>query len=888
MTTKNRMFRDVLKLSSGAQWLKADLHIHTPASNDFKGDRENTTPHDIVNAAIKKELDVIAITDHNTVDWCDKVRSAAKGKNLVVFPGVEVSTKEGHVLAIFDVDASIDKMKDFLVTVKILSSQFGDLEHSSEFDFEETLDAIAEFGGVAIAAHPYDKRGFLKMIAVPQHRKSAYQSNNLWAIEINDSESRDEHMSGKLYPPRRMTCLQFSDSHDLLEDMGKRSTFLKMGERNLGGLKLALLDPDIRVRFDEDELPTPECTILGMWVTNGFLDSQKIRFNDGVNCLIGDTGSGKSLSIELIRFALDQQPVVPKIQREVNGLLEHQLRDTGVVHVLLRKGASRYLVERSWGEPPSAPFVQGLDGDGGASHLTLSDIQDFFPIKCFSQSEIIEFARDNRVRLSLTDDLIDISDEIDSIESLKGKLRHNAAAITSEEEKAAATRKQVARRAGLIDDLSRVDRVLPLDRIKEQALWYKEQKMLEDANDKISNLRGGLGDAISRLKQLPVWGKELDGLPNKESLAELENSFQAWTADVAKAQQELEDRLEELIKSNSFIRRKWSERFENKEADYRASLEMLDATGMGYQALAEHRKGIQGQITVLDEKEVALKEQIKPRIAELKEEREHLLNELQRFRRLVTGKRVSKASDLTAKLKDNVRLRVHARQDKDRFIQLLTNIAQGSRLGAQNVELLCQSHPVPFVKKLLNNDFDDLANTHNVQASRLEALWNTILEREKLSDLYELQLVDVDDTIEVQLEVQQGNYKNLEELSHGQKCRVVLMVALAEGDFPLLVDQPEDALHAPGIEEGIVSNLRNNRGARQCIFATRNANILVSADSEQIIALEADAENGRVKSTGSLDSYNHKRLVIYHVEGGRKAFSRRNAMYTLRQSIDVD
>ena len=77
-----------------------------------------------------------------------------------------------------------------------------------------------------------------------------------------------------------------------------------------------------------------------------------------------------------------------------------------------------------------------------------------------------------------------------------------------------------------------------------------------------------------------------------------------------------------------------------------------------------------------------------------------------------------------------------------------------------------------------------------------------------MTTLYDLQLTDVEDVIEVQLEVSQGNYRPLEELSHGQKCMVVLMVALAEGDFPLLVDQPEDALHAPSIEEGIVSTLR--------------------------------------------------------------------------------
>ena len=94
------------------------------------------------------------------------------------------------------------------------------------------------------------------------------------------------------------------------------------------------------------------------------------------------------------------------------------------------------------------------------------------------------------------------------------------------------------------------------------------------------------------------------------------------------------------------------------------------------------------------------------------------------------------------------------------------------------------------------------------------------------------------------------------------------MVALAEGKFPLLVDQPEDALHAPSIEEGIVATLRSRRGIRQCIFATRTANILVPADSEQIIALEVDVHRGTVVGMGSLDRFDHRNLIIYHIEGG--------------------
>jgi len=107
------------------------------------------------------------------------------------------------------------------------------------------------------------------------------------------------------------------------------------------------------------------------------------------------------------------------------------------------------------------------------------------------------------------------------------------------------------------------------------------------------------------------------------------------------------------------------------------------------------------------------------------------------------------------------------------------------------------------------------------------------------------------------------------------------MVALAEGTAPLLVDQPEDALHAPWIEENIVTTLRADRGRRQCVFATRSANVLVSADSEQVIAMSSQSDKGWIDQTGGLDRFDTRRLVIYHVEGGPEAFARRRAKYGL-------
>ena len=74
--------------SSGSRSCMVDLHIHTPASYDYQN--KNISPDDIVSRALEKKLNLIAITDHNCVEWCNKVREAAKGKSLIILPGVEL------------------------------------------------------------------------------------------------------------------------------------------------------------------------------------------------------------------------------------------------------------------------------------------------------------------------------------------------------------------------------------------------------------------------------------------------------------------------------------------------------------------------------------------------------------------------------------------------------------------------------------------------------------------------------------------------------------------------------------------------------------------------------------------------------------------------------
>ncbi|MDR0777822.1 MAG: CehA/McbA family metallohydrolase [Methanomassiliicoccaceae archaeon] len=104
--------------------MMADLHIHSTFSNDGR-----STVDEIIKAAKAKGLGCIAITDHNSFASFEE---ASKYDGIIVIPGEEVSSAEGHILA-YGINCEIPRGK----TVS------------------ETIDMIHDAGGIAVAAHPY-------------------------------------------------------------------------------------------------------------------------------------------------------------------------------------------------------------------------------------------------------------------------------------------------------------------------------------------------------------------------------------------------------------------------------------------------------------------------------------------------------------------------------------------------------------------------------------------------------------------------------------------------------------------------------------------------------------------------------------------------------------
>ena len=107
--------------------MKADLHIHTTFSDGF------SSPQEVVRAAIEKNIDCICVTDHNETKGAVKAMRFGFDKNILVVPGIEVTTKLGHILGI-NVKKAIPR----------------------GLSPEIVIGEIRKQGGLAIIAHPFD------------------------------------------------------------------------------------------------------------------------------------------------------------------------------------------------------------------------------------------------------------------------------------------------------------------------------------------------------------------------------------------------------------------------------------------------------------------------------------------------------------------------------------------------------------------------------------------------------------------------------------------------------------------------------------------------------------------------------------------------------------
>jgi PHP family Zn ribbon phosphoesterase len=228
-----------------------DLHIHTCLSPCCDLDMY---PRAIVEKCVSERLDIIGICDHNASENVSYVIQAAKGKDLTVLPGMEITSREEvHILALFD---NIDDLSTLQKTVysalhgmnredvfgcQPIVNELDEIEGfnerllmgSTDLSLHESIEAIHRLNGIAIAAH-IDRESF-GVIGQLGFIPSEVQFD---ALEISHITGRKK--ARQQYPDlSHYSFLQSSDAH-FIDDIGRVFTKVFLEKPTISELKMAL------------------------------------------------------------------------------------------------------------------------------------------------------------------------------------------------------------------------------------------------------------------------------------------------------------------------------------------------------------------------------------------------------------------------------------------------------------------------------------------------------------------------------------------------------------------------------------------------------------------------------------------------------------------------
>ena len=246
------------------QWRRMDLHLHTPGSNDYQ------EPHisylDILRQASARGLDIIAITDHNTVAGYAAMQKEveqllwleSRGRidpleqrqldeyrrvldKLLVLPGFEFTATFGfHILGIFPPETPVSYLEHLLLTLRVPPALLreGSSTVGATSDVLTAYHVINEAGGLVIAAHVNSGNGvMMRGLDFGGQTRVAYtQDPNVHALEVTDLEKRGNQTTRRFFDgskpeyPRPMRVIQGSDAHRLTRESAA-SPYLGVGDR---------------------------------------------------------------------------------------------------------------------------------------------------------------------------------------------------------------------------------------------------------------------------------------------------------------------------------------------------------------------------------------------------------------------------------------------------------------------------------------------------------------------------------------------------------------------------------------------------------------------------------------------------------------------------------
>ena len=881
--------------SDGLSFKKLDLHVHTPASSCF-ADRA-VTAQQIVDSAVSAGLAGLAITDHNSAAFVDLVKDAARGKGIVVFPGVEISCGGGkkglHVIALFDPSQGKSEVEGLLSELKLTPNEFGKEETLVKMSCSDVLRIIRERGALGALAHANSTHGAL-MEMEGQQRIALLRDHNVCAVEGTDFVN-DERMAKKArvadlldgtnesFP--KLAVYQASDNplndgsgRHGLEGIGTRCAFFKMDTINLEGLRQCFYDTEVRIRQDFELVERTYPYIVRVSISSGFLENAVANFHPGLNSIIGGKGAGKSLLVEFLRFALGQQPENPEIRADHDLKLDERLQEYGTVEVVMADETGKeFAVKRTLSDSQGSPFDKN----------SRADIARLFPVLFLSQNEIIKVAESTEQQVAFIDQFFDFRSYTSAI------TRHETDLVSFDKEYAdclrartdAASLQQSLQAFGT--ELSKLNSALKNPVFEDfQRLELKENALIRQQS------------AIAELVQLIDTTKNAikqGAIPEiPESLSEdpaLKRSRKVATDAKQNTLAGLESIASEIRKAQGSIIDEctnWRPTFDAGKSKYEGTVRK---EGGDYKILAAKREKVMKESDIIGKRH-AIAKQRADRIKGVADARNAKLTELWDTYAAYSAERQAKCKKLELESGGRLKITLHEATDREAFRQRLLALKRGSYLRDAEVDAVCKGvDSSEVVKSIIAHSLKqdsgalaEIASRSGIDFDRMRTLAEFLLGSMVYEELLQLQYKAMpEDRPEIRYCVGEDLYEPIDHLSVGQKCTAMLIMALSDGMMPVVIDQPEDSLDIRSVWEDMCTKIRNGKEQRQFIFTTHNASLAVASDTDKFIVLEGGATRGEVKFSGSMDHVPVSDEVLKYLEGGPETYKMKSRKYDIRR-----
>lgn len=882
--------------AAGAIFYRADLHIHSFGGSHDVADN-SMTPEAIVVTAAAENIRIIAITDHNDITNVPRALEVAAANNVLVIPGIELSTVQGHLLCYFPTH---QKLARFFASLNIADS--GLPTSRCQQSILECLTAAEAQDGFGILAHVDVASGFeQENPGASPHKFDVICHRALAGIELKQADS------GILYSPadavadrarmgqarierlglgskQYLARVLNSDSHTLNalgrnSELAKRITRYKLDVPSFASLRIALDDADARVRI-EDLIPQSVPHVVGIALDGGFLDNQVLRFSTNLNCIIGGRGTGKSTTFEAVRCLIGSVGETSKV-------VDSEVWPDHLQMIWQDKAGQQHLLSRH----KNLDIENVNDPDGGPCS---------FDIDCFGQGDAAKISHQAQTSplalLGYLDKFVDLSaasadeeaarEELLALQTDIEKAEQQVALIPQYQRQLATTKQALtAMQKPEVKELIELQRQLATERELRLQIGHKLKRLKENGDVSVqltvateigdladpASLKLGRGEFEAIVGEAHTFKKTVSDAQQKITMGitslekMISGQAMSWRAKETEAQTKIDAKKKELEALKVTFDMSYIAKLASDEASHLQTLKNLDAWKNN---LAELRRN---RLAALGRRWVA---------------RDRIATQREAFGKLASATLREALSDLQVSLK--YARNAHSPEAVEQIIAAMgwrTNQQVRSNYLVEDLTMpvlldAIQSNDVMPLTSLLTKEgfavFDKSEAESIIERLGSPAI-KFALERVALFDLPRLQVTKQVDDGEGRL---RHVSREFSKLSLGQQQSILLALMLsANSDKPLIIDQPEDNLDGEFIYSTLVPVLRRAKERRQVIIVTHNPNVAVLGDAEQIIVMKANNDHGEIVTRGSIDNPATRNSACSILEGAKEAFTRRAKMY---------